>query len=152
MSDLFNHTDPFSEFWDAFGYKDGKKPALQSWKRIPKSEYEAVIAGAKRAAAERPEVIKRGITPKMAQGWLTDERWKDEAPEATKTRPAPVTPDDWRQVLSNGDKPVYKSWYRQYCQNDWPSGGKVGPNPFLEFNKYIPDEIYNEYGGIWLWK
>ncbi len=149
MSDLFNHTDPFMDFWDAFGDKRGIGGAKKSWKRIPKSEYLAVIEGAKQYALLRPELE---TTPKMAQGWLTDERWKDEAPAAIVTRPAPVTPDDWRQVLSNGDKPVYKSWYRQYCQNDWPSGGKIGPNPFLEFNKYIPDEIYNEYGRIWGWK
>jgi len=157
MSDLFNHTDPFIEFWKVYpraGKSNGRPGKALAKKRfdalIKSIDASVIIEAAKRYAAER-----EGEDPEFtmhASTWLNRRMFEDEAPAVTATRAAPETPDEWRQVLSNGDKPVYKSWYRQYCQNHWPNGGKIGPNPWIEFNQYIPEEIYNEYGGIWLWK
>lgn len=77
----------FTEFWEAFGDKRGKEPALRSWKAI--RGYDAglhaeIIAGARRYAAARPGLLANGGISKMAQGWLTDRRWEDaEAPQKT---------------------------------------------------------------------
>ena len=70
----------FEEFWDSFGYKSGKKPAAQAWYDIsPNKELkDKIISAAKAECARRPELKKKGSTPKMAQGWLTDRRFEDE--------------------------------------------------------------------------
>lgn len=70
----------FNIFWDVFGHKDGKEGAWRSWKKISMNDelFNKIIAGARRYCVKRKEILKRGSTPKMAQGWLTDKRWEDE--------------------------------------------------------------------------
>lgn len=71
----------FEEFWDVFAYKNGRAPALKSWMKISGYDdamFVQILAGAKRDAAARPDIIANGGTPKMAQGWITDRRWEDE--------------------------------------------------------------------------
>ena len=72
----------FARFWDTFADKRGKEPAKRAWSKIKGMTpdlVELIIAGAGRYAAGRAAIVERGGTPKMAQGWLTDRRWEDEA-------------------------------------------------------------------------
>lgn len=71
----------FEQFWDAFGHKLGKAEAADTWLDIPQLTNEIVdkiIESAKKEATLRKEVVKKGQTPKMAQGWLSGRRWEDE--------------------------------------------------------------------------
>lgn len=73
----------FESFWDAFDDKKGKESAIKSWQKIPNLTDvlgNKIIEGAKQYAAERKNILAKGGTPKMAQGWLTDRRWEDEFP------------------------------------------------------------------------
>lgn len=70
----------FEEFWKAFGYKADKANAADSWLKISglnEDLFEAIKVGAVKTAKERPDIIAKGGTPKMAQGWLTARRWED---------------------------------------------------------------------------
>ena len=77
----------FDTFWDAFNYKKGKGGALKSWNKIKftQSLLHKIIDGAKAEAKNRPVLIEKGGTPKMAQGWLTEKRWEDEHTETKGT-------------------------------------------------------------------
>lgn len=71
----------FNLFWDAFDYKRGRAEAADSWLDIPNMTGAIVckiVEAAKMEAGNRPDLVKRGSTPKMAQGWLTARRWEDE--------------------------------------------------------------------------
>lgn len=71
----------FDLFWLAFDYKQGKDRAAARWLQMGahrKSEYDAIIAAAKREAAARKN-LPDGRVPKMAEGWLTERRWLDTA-------------------------------------------------------------------------
>jgi hypothetical protein len=93
--------ETFLRFWDAFGYKQGRAEAIDAWIDIPKltmSMVETIVERAKQEAERRPELIKQGRTPKMAQGWLSGRRWEDEVrtcddPDAWMKEP--VNPDPW---------------------------------------------------------
>lgn len=74
--------DGFDEFWDAYPIKSGRAPALKAWgKAITKAEPTDIIAGAHRyaefIARQRPD-----YKVKWPQGWLNDERWTDNLPQA----------------------------------------------------------------------
>lgn len=90
----------FNRFWEAFGDKRGKDPAWRAWKKIKGLDLvlaEAIIAGAKRYALQRPAIIERKGTPKMAEGWLSDRRWED---ESVITVAGGVTDPELEQVFS----------------------------------------------------
>jgi hypothetical protein len=73
--------EDFNTFWSAYGFPKGKAGAADSWlnlKDYSPELVEAIIAGAKRECSRRQDLIDRGLTPKFAQGWLTDRRWEDE--------------------------------------------------------------------------
>ena len=75
--------ETFERFWAAFADKRGRAPAWKAWCRIPRMDLvlaEAIVQAAMVYAAARPALVERGGTPKMAEGWLTDRRWEDEAP------------------------------------------------------------------------
>lgn len=75
----------FDEFWAQYPRKDAKKKAESAWKRIPKTEHEAIFSALKRHIST---VWKNALERKEKQfiplptSWLNGERWKDEA-EAT---------------------------------------------------------------------
>jgi len=75
----------FNDFWTAFEYRKGKAEAADVWLEIEKDltdeTHKAIIAGAKREALARPELLENNKTPKMAQGWLSGRRWEDEPPK-----------------------------------------------------------------------
>lgn len=71
----------FLRFWEAFAYKKGKAEAADSWLDIPtltERVVKRIVLAAQAEAERRPELIAKGSTPKMAQGWLTARRWEDE--------------------------------------------------------------------------
>jgi len=74
--------EAFEEFWVAFDYKKGKAPAADSWLAMPElkpSIVALIVKAAETEAKNRPDMVADGKTPKMAQGWLTERRWEDEA-------------------------------------------------------------------------
>ena len=74
----------FNEFWAAFDYKKGKSGAAKAWQRLGNMSddlFQQIIAGAKREAGARQKRLDQGLIPKMAQGWLMDQRWEDELSE-----------------------------------------------------------------------
>lgn len=70
--------EQFQEFWRVFADIRGRKPALKQFKKTMKegADYQAILAGAKSYVASRSR--PGAPNPKMAQGWLSDERWMDE--------------------------------------------------------------------------
>lgn len=69
----------FDLFWAAFDYKHGRDRAAARWLQmgeLPKSEYDRIVAAAKKEAAGRKN-LPEGRVPKMAEGWLTERRWQD---------------------------------------------------------------------------
>ena len=72
--DIYPH---FEKFWKAYAYKKGKDGALRVWIRKKLDEkVEEVVTGAIAYTKTRGTNKKYW---KHAQGWLNDERWKDEA-------------------------------------------------------------------------
>ena len=71
----------FNIFWDAFAYKVSRARAERAWKKIKMTQelFDTIIASAQREASNRPSLIAKNKTPKMAEGWLNDKRWEDEA-------------------------------------------------------------------------
>jgi hypothetical protein len=71
----------FELFWNAFDYKSGKEPAKKVWAKIKMDDdiFNRIIISAKTEAHNRAAIKAKQGTPKMAQGWLTDERYNDEA-------------------------------------------------------------------------
>jgi hypothetical protein len=75
----------FLEFWDAFGYKSGKAEAADAWLDIPELTDSLVdrICNAARIERQRRDELKlQGRTPKMAEGWISGQRWEDEIYQA----------------------------------------------------------------------
>ncbi len=69
----------FEAFWNVFSDKRGKKGAEKAFKKaLKRATFEEIEKGAKQYAVERERILKNGGTPKMAQGWLSDDRWTDE--------------------------------------------------------------------------
>ena len=89
--------DRFPEFWKVYPKKAGKPGALKSWSRAIKggADPQEIIDGAARYA--KSEAVERGFV-KHPQGWLNDERWKDDAEPAVRPpsfyRPAPRWDED----------------------------------------------------------
>lgn len=82
----------FNEFWEAFDYKQGRAEAADAWlgiKGLNANLAALVIAGAKREAGNRKNLIAAKLTPKMAQGWLTGRRWEDDKTHLNAVK-------DWR--------------------------------------------------------
>ncbi|SHO52880.1 helix-turn-helix domain-containing protein [Desulfopila aestuarii] len=95
-------TQSFDAFWDAFADKRGRTPAWNAWRKIKGLNRELagkIIAGAKRYAEQRPVILARNGTPKMAQGWLNDRRWEDEG-EAIAATAGPVMSKDLNDAFA----------------------------------------------------
>ncbi len=69
----------FDLFWLAFDYKHGKAQAAGVWLQMgqqSKQQYQQIIKAAKQEAIRRKQ-LPEGMTPIMAQGGLSNERWQD---------------------------------------------------------------------------
>ncbi len=73
----------FNAFWKVFNYPKDKSSAADAWLDIHEQYvideklFNRIIEGARKAAVERNDLIDKGQTPKMAQGWLSSRRWED---------------------------------------------------------------------------
>ena len=70
----------FQRFWNIWEDKSGKTGAAYSWLKIPEltdSLVDEICAGAERYNLKRKQILEKGLTPKMAQGWLASQRWED---------------------------------------------------------------------------
>lgn len=97
--------EDFEKFWEAFSYKKGREQSWKSWRKItnysPKL-VEMIIAAAKVEAARRPSLKAEGLTPKMAQGWITGKRWEDEKDSASVKSATYTTP---KSAMDNYEPP-----------------------------------------------
>lgn len=100
--------EDFERFWAAFNYKTGKAAAADSWVDLQNYSpelVECILRAAGHEAARRPRLIEKGLTPKMAQGWLTDRRWEDEKPAEKKpdhaSPPTPLNREAKEAFLAN---------------------------------------------------
>lgn len=74
--------ETFNIFWEKFNYKKGKAEAADSWLDIPiltKTICERIYKAAEIESKQRADIESRGMTPKMAQGWLSGRRFEDES-------------------------------------------------------------------------
>lgn len=70
----------FNKFWEMYAKPDGKAQAADSWlviKGLDEKLVKEILAGARREAERRPQLLDKGLTPIYAQGWLTKKRWED---------------------------------------------------------------------------
>lgn len=83
----------FDRFWNAFNHKHGRNEAAKAWRQISedKNLYRQICEGALREAKRQ---LPQGQGRKMAQGWLNEMRWLDDAAPAQQS-------DDRRQQLAN---------------------------------------------------
>jgi len=82
----------FTLFWEAFNYKQGKREAADAWYDIPQltdALVAQIVKSAKAEADNRKDLIAKGKTPKMAQGWISGRRWEDEQAPGRR-KPVPV--------------------------------------------------------------
>ncbi len=93
-----SHDENFESFWTAFEDKRGKKQAMIVWKKIHPDDALAkiIILGATSYAKARHSMLRQNKTPKMAQGWLSDERWSDEISDTT--RPEKMTRQEAQNI------------------------------------------------------
>lgn len=74
--------ETFKIFWEKFNYKKGKAEAADSWLDIPQLTdkiCEKIYKAAELESKQRVDVELKGLTPKMAQGWLSGRRYEDES-------------------------------------------------------------------------
>jgi hypothetical protein len=83
------YTQDFETFWKEYPKLKDKGHAFKSWLiQIKTTEPEIIIAGAKRYAIECQGKEEQYI--KMAQGWLTGQRWLDETAKQTAIHPTRI--------------------------------------------------------------
>jgi len=110
------HRALFEQFWQAFGYKKGKKEALQAWALIPDldDQFSKIMYAAKKEAYDRGALLAKGSSPKWAQGWLTAERWADydEPPENLIKHKKDSPPEGWEAYFEEvtGNPPNLSWW------------------------------------------
>jgi hypothetical protein len=111
----------FDLFWQAFDYKAGKDGAAARWLHLgelPKAEYDAIIAAA-RQEAQRRKTLPDGQTPIMAQGWLTQRRWIDQAATQTDRRQQAQNARDLALRKLHGDLAHAKQMLEQIGGDYW---------------------------------
>lgn len=99
--------DRFNEFWMIYPKKEAKKNARVRWEAaIKKTDPDVIIASAKRYAAELKRKNKLDYC-KLPDGWLYQERWNDEIPDA------PVDPEAW--VNGGRERPIVQDPFDEYA-------------------------------------
>lgn len=103
----------FERFWAAFDHKHGKAAAADAWLEVecyhraqPLDWLAPVLAAARAEAKAREHSTK---APKMAQGWLSERRWEDQAGTGPAGRPGPLPADlpwhaTWSGILEEADR------------------------------------------------
>lgn len=88
--------ESFLRFWETFDYKKGKAAAADAWLDIPQltnTLVDQIVSAAKVEADNRIAIIEKGLTPKWAQGWITERRWEDETSQNIYENPCKLTPE-----------------------------------------------------------
>ena len=92
----------WTAFWRVYPCHEGMKPAMDAFERRVRDRETAidVFKGAVRYAKQIAAQVAAGETPKVkyAQGWINDERWKDE--DALLPLGGPVQPPRRRRETS----------------------------------------------------
>lgn len=86
----------FSEFWDAFAYKNGRAPAMKAWSKLTNAEKSACMVSVPRYVDET-YLPKAGKFPTrcMASTYLNQRRWEDEESLAGGTETAADNLETW---------------------------------------------------------
>lgn len=111
----------FDLFWRAFDYKTGKDGAAARWLQmgeLGKADYDAILAAA-RQEAQRRKALPEGQTPIMAQGWLTQRRWLDQAATETDQRRREQSQHQQALMKINGDLTHAKMMREQLGGDYW---------------------------------
>jgi hypothetical protein len=85
--------ESFKIFWEKFNYKTGKAEAAQAWLDIPEltsKTCSTIYEAAELESKNRPTLLDKGSTPKMAQGWINSRRWEDEKNTIVKRNLNPI--------------------------------------------------------------
>lgn len=72
----YNDSIGFNEFWSSYPRQQNKALALKSWKRIPVSLHEQIIADVKLRTKEHKQWQNRDYIP-HASTYLNQRRWED---------------------------------------------------------------------------
>ena len=118
--------EAFEQFWDAFDYKRGRGGAEKSWAAIPSltdSMVAQICAAARKEAERRPALEARGMTPKMAQGWLSERRWEDDYSQPEPQAHRPYVPQSrqgqfagmtWGEIRNEKNKQACRNAVKEY--------------------------------------
>lgn len=138
----------FAEFWEAFGYKNGKAKAEQAFHALlaasadPAATLAAVLAGAKKEAARRPFLLAKGATPMYAQGWLAQRRFEDESllawGEFSAEQQAFI--DCYNANIGEAAPRVAEWSERTAALIDVARAGAWGQEQWAKFWRYVSDE------------
>lgn len=133
----------FNKFWEAFAYKEGRAAAAGAWLGIPDTmtpEFmDLIIYAAERTANDR----RANVTPKMAQGWITERRWENYQEQFKKRG---KVGDKW-DLLRGCD--IGNKFMRDRYRSDWIFPGE---NPWTTYNPKIPQDIRDKLSCAWGWK
>lgn len=121
--------ETFEQFWDAYDYKHGRGGAEKAWAAIPTLTdglVEKICDAARKEAERRPAWVAKGMTPKMAQGWLNERRWEDDY-DTPQPQPAqgrrPYVPQGqqgqyagmtWGEIRNEKNKQACRNAVREY--------------------------------------
>ena len=117
--------ESFEQFWDAYNYKRGRGGAEKSWAAIPQltdSMVAQICDAARKEAERRPALEARGMTPKMAQGWLSERRWEDDysqqeqahRPYVPQSRQGQFAGMTWGEIRNEKNKQACRNAVREY--------------------------------------
>lgn len=73
----------FEVFWEKYGKKVGRTPALKKWKRLKKADRTAILTSVDAFVQATPDVQYRP----HPLTYLNQRRWEDELPNAPKKKP-----------------------------------------------------------------
>lgn len=114
----------FDLFWLAFDLKScSKDRAAMRWLQLgelPKAEYDAIVAAAKRTAGERKQ-LSDGHTPKHAEGWLSERRWLSYQTTDTEQQQKQNT-DKRRQLAALSGDLAHAKKMAEMTGDDWWRG------------------------------
>jgi len=114
--------ETFEQFWDAFDHKHGRGGAEKAWAAIPTLTdglVEKICDAARKEAARRPAWVARGMTPKMAQGWLSERRWEDDYSQPAQTpayRGQPQSGMTWADIRTEKNKQACQNGLKKYLE------------------------------------
>ena len=116
--------DAFEKFWDAYAHKFGRGGAEKAWAAIPNLDaglVERICDAARKEAARRPAWVAKGMTPKMAQGWLSERRWEDDYSQPAQTpayrgQQGQYAGMTWAEIRDEKNKQACREALKEYLE------------------------------------